>query len=59
MGAVMQLGEGMIRRFPELNKILKYRQIGNYSNDSQGGLSGRDLAACTLALYEGSSLEYL
>ena len=55
MGAVMQVGEGMLARFPGLNKTLKYRQIGNYSNDSQGGLSGRDLAACTLALYEASS----
>ena len=55
MGGVMQIGEGMMARFPGLNKTLKYRQIGNYSNDSQGGLSGRDLAACALALYEASS----
>jgi tryptophanase len=55
MGGVMQIGEGMLARFPGLNKTLKYRQIGNYSNDSQGGLSGRDLAACALALYEASS----
>jgi tryptophanase len=49
----------MIERFPDLNKLLKVRQIGNYSNDSQGGLSGRDLAAATMAMYECNSIEYL
>ena len=34
MGGVMQLGEGMLAKFPGLNKTMKYRQIGNFSNDS-------------------------
>ncbi len=55
MGGIMQVGPIMLERFPELNKLLKIRQIANYSNDSQGGLSGRDLAAATLAMYECNS----
>lgn len=55
----MQIGEGFLDRFPGFTKTLKVRQINNYSNDSQGGLSGRDLAAATMALYEASSQEYL
>lgn len=59
MGGIMQVGEKMIERFPGLNKLLKVRQISNYSNDSQGGLSGRDLAAATMAMYECNSMDYL
>jgi tryptophanase len=59
IGGVMQVCDGMLRRFPGLGRILKTRQISNYSNDSQGGLSGRDLAANTLAIYEANSQEYL
>jgi hypothetical protein len=34
MGGIMQVGPVMLERFPELNKLLKIRQIGFYSNDS-------------------------
>lgn len=34
MGGIMQVGEQMNERFPGLNKLLKVRQISNYSNDS-------------------------
>ena len=59
IGGVMSLGAKVLSRFPKLEEILKTNQICQYSNDSQGGLSGRDLAAATFSLYEAVTIEYL
>ncbi|MDY6064982.1 MAG: tryptophanase [Finegoldia sp.] len=38
---------------------LKVKQISSYGNDSYGGMSGRDIMALTVGLYEASKFEYL
>ena len=50
IGGVLSLGAKFLSM--KIEEILKTKQIIQYSNDSQGGLSGRDLAAATFSLYE-------
>ena len=38
---------------------LKVKQISSYGNDSYGGMSGRDIMALAVGLYECSKFEYL
>ena len=38
---------------------MKIRQVFNYSNDSHGGLTSRDIAAATMALFEANTMDYL
>jgi len=38
---------------------IKQSQIIQYGNDSYGGMSGRDLAAATVSLYECIDFEFL
>ena len=59
IGGVMSLGAKFLSKFLKIEEILKTKQIIQYSNDSQGGLSGRDLAAATFSLYEAVSIDYL
>lgn len=59
IGSVMRVGDKMMTNFPKIDVTIKSNQISQYSNDSQGGLSGKDLSAATLSLYDAVSLEYL
>jgi len=47
------------KMFPGLGFRIKTTQILNYGNDSYGALSGRDLAAATIGLYECVDESYL
>jgi len=46
-------------RYPGIGNEMKKLQVLTYGNDSYGALSGRDIAAATLSLYESISEEYL
>lgn len=39
--------------------LLKVKQISSYGNDSYGGMSGRDIMALAVGLYESGRFEYL
>lgn len=39
--------------------LLKVKQISSYGNDSYGGMSGRDIMALAVGLYECSKFDYL
>jgi len=54
MGGVMcSKHEGLFdKRYPKIGDIMKKHQIINYGNDSYGGMSGRDIAAITVGLYQ-------
>lgn len=46
-------------KFPTAGMKLKERQIVCYGNDSYGGMSGRDMMAATVGLYEVTKESYL
>jgi len=54
MGGVMcSKHEGLFdKRYPKVGDTMKKHQIINYGNDSYGGMSGRDIAAITVGLYQ-------
>eukprot|EP00124_Ichthyophonus_hoferi_P000053 Ihof_evm6s2 gene=Ihof_evmTU6s2 len=43
----------------DVGVIMKEKQILQYGNDSYGGLSGRDILACSVGLYEVVKTSYL
>mmetsp|Transcript_38912 Transcript_38912/g.34585 ORF Transcript_38912/g.34585 Transcript_38912/m.34585 type:complete len:167 (+) Transcript_38912:1020-1520(+) len=49
----------LCQQYPDLGRIMKEKQIIEYGNDSYGALSGRDLAAATIAAYESVDEEFL
>jgi len=46
-------------KYPKIGHEMKKNQIIEYGNDSYGAVSGRDLAACTIALYEVTKEDYI
>jgi len=61
MGGFMCLRhEGpLVTKYPDIGHVMKKNQIIQYGNDSYGALSGRDLAAATVALYEVVKEDYI
>ena len=61
MGGVMCIKhEGRFAtRYPKIGHEMKKNQIIEYGNDSYGALSGRDLAAATVALYQVTKEDYI
>ena len=43
----------------DVGVLLKVKQISCYGNDSYGGMSGRDIMALAVGLYESCSFEYM
>ncbi len=43
----------------DIGILLKVKQISSYGNDSYGGMSGRDIMALTVGLYETGRFDYL
>ena len=49
----------ILKKYPKFGHVCKSKQIIQYGNDSYGALSGRDLAAATISLYESVKEDYL
>ncbi|KAI1414898.1 beta-eliminating lyase [Hypoxylon sp. FL1857] len=47
------------KQFEGIGLMMKERQLLWYGNDAYGGMSGRDLIAATVGLYEATKLSYL
>ncbi|KAI0012727.1 pyridoxal phosphate-dependent transferase [Xylariaceae sp. FL0662B] len=59
-GALCIRDEGVFaRRYPGIGLSIREQQILRYGNDSYGGMSGRDLMAASVGLYEGTKNDYL
>lgn len=59
-GALCLRDEGLfVKQFPDIGTELKERQIVCYGNDSYGGMSGRDIMAACVGLYEVTKEPYL
>ena len=48
----MKHGAQFVKKYPKIGHEMKKMQIVSYGNDSYGALSGRDIAAGTIALYQ-------
>ncbi|KAH7309888.1 beta-eliminating lyase [Stachybotrys elegans] len=61
MGGVLCFKDGSLfaKRYEGIGLDIKARQIVNYGNDAYGGMSGRDLMAATVGLYENTKLSFL
>eukprot|EP01022_Parablepharisma_sp_SALTPOND_P006798 TRINITY_DN1274_c0_g2_i1.p1 TRINITY_DN1274_c0_g2~~TRINITY_DN1274_c0_g2_i1.p1 ORF type:complete len:569 (-),score=54.26 TRINITY_DN1274_c0_g2_i1:157-1863(-) len=61
MGGVICLRDSsaFCQKFPKIGTLMRKCQLLSYGHDSYGGMSGRDLAAATLALHEVSKPDYL
>jgi tryptophanase len=61
MGGVMCFKhEGLFdKKYPKIGDAMKKHQIINYGNDSYGGMSGRDIAAVTVGLYQVVKEDYI
>lgn len=61
IGGVLCLRDGgmLATQHDEIGIKIREEQIIRYGNDSYGGMSGRDLMAATVGLYEGTSENYL
>ena len=59
-GALCLRDGGMLTtKYPDMGIKIREEQITRYGNDSYGGMSGRDLMAATVGLYEGTDENYL
>ena len=43
----------------DVGVLIKVKQISSYGNDSYGGMSGRDIMALSVGLYESCKFNYL
>ncbi|KAF5551959.1 tryptophanase [Fusarium phyllophilum] len=61
MGGVLCLRDDgkYTNKYPSIGIAIREEQILRYGNDSYGGMSGRDLMAATVGLYEGTKESYL
>ena len=61
IGGFLSIKDGglVMKQHPTLGKLLKKNQIIIYGNDSYGALSGKELAAATMGLYEAMDEDYL
>ncbi|RBR22522.1 hypothetical protein FVER53590_14027 [Fusarium verticillioides] len=61
IGGVLCLRDGgmLTTKYPDMGVKIREEQITRYGNDSYGGMSGRDLMAATVGLYEGTNENYL
>ncbi|KAF5235644.1 hypothetical protein FANTH_11663 [Fusarium anthophilum] len=61
MGGILCLRDGgkYTTKYQGIGTAIREQQILRYGNDSYGGMSGRDLMAATVGLYEGTKESYL
>jgi len=61
IGGVMCINKNGLfaKKYPYIGKLMRNMQIISYGHDSYGGMSGRDIAAATIALQEICQNNYL
>ncbi|KAL4724627.1 hypothetical protein ACLX1H_008069 [Fusarium chlamydosporum] len=61
IGGVLCLRDGgmLTTKHADIGIRIREEQITRYGNDSYGGMSGRDIMAATVGLYEGTNEDYL